>query len=65
MQKVFRNSISKADTRLITYGIALPKGDSHLANWLGNFLSCLDKVGFLAGLREKWFGQPTRLPLMK
>jgi len=52
----------------ITYepiGIAVPKGDPHLLNWLGNFLHSLEKAGYLHDLRQKWFAQPTWLPQMK
>ena len=52
----------------ITYepiGIAVPKGDPHLLNWLGNFLHSLEKAGYLNDLRQKWFAQPTWLPQMK
>jgi len=52
----------------ITYepiGIAVPKGDPHLLNWLGNFLHSLEKAGYMQELREKWFAQPTWLPQMK
>jgi polar amino acid transport system substrate-binding protein len=52
----------------ITYepiGIAVPKGDPHLINWLGNFLHSLEKAGYIQELKEKWFAQPTWLPQMK
>lgn len=52
----------------ITYepiGIAVPKGDPHLLNWLGNFLQGLEKAGYMQDLRQKWFAQPTWLPQMK
>lgn len=52
----------------ITYepiGIALPKGDPHLLNWLGNFLHSLEKAGYFEVLKEKWFAKPTWLPQMK
>ncbi len=52
----------------VTYepiGIAVPKGDPHLLNWLGNFLHSLEKAGYTNGLKEKWFAQPTWLPQMK
>ena len=52
----------------ITYepiGIAVPKGDPHLLNWLGNFLHSLEKAGYMKDLKEKWFAQPTWLPQMK
>jgi polar amino acid transport system substrate-binding protein len=52
----------------ITYepiGIAVPKGDPHLLNWLGNFLPSLEKAGYMEDLRQKWFANPTWLPQMK
>jgi polar amino acid transport system substrate-binding protein len=52
----------------ITYepiGIAVPKGDPHLLNWLGNFLQSLEKAGYMNDLSQKWFAQPTWLPQMK
>jgi len=52
----------------ITYepiGIAVPKGDPQLLNWLGNFLHSLEKAGYMNDLKEKWFAQPTWLPQMK
>lgn len=52
----------------ITYepiGIAVPKGDPHLLNWLGNFLNALEKAGYFERLKEKWFVNPTWLPQMK
>ncbi len=52
----------------ITYepiGIAVPKGDPHLLNWLGNFLNGLGKAGYMDELGKKWFAQPTWLPQMK
>jgi polar amino acid transport system substrate-binding protein len=52
----------------ITYepiGIAVPKGDPHLLNWLGNFLNSLEKAGYMDNLRQKWFAQPTWLPQMR
>ena len=52
----------------ITYepiGIAVPKGDPHLLNWLGNFLQGLEKAGYMQDLKQKWFAQPTWLPQMK
>jgi len=41
----------------ITYellGIALPAGDSHLINWVNNFLNTLKKSGELDKLRARW-----------
>jgi polar amino acid transport system substrate-binding protein len=52
----------------ITYepiGIAVPKGDPHLLNWLGNFLNSLGKAGYFEVLKEKWFANPTWLQQMK
>jgi len=52
----------------ITYepiGIAVPKGDPHLLNWLGNFLHSLEKAGYMHDLKQKWFAQPTWLQQMK
>jgi polar amino acid transport system substrate-binding protein len=52
----------------VTYepiGIAVPKGDPHLLNWLGNFLHGLEKAGFMDELGKRWFAQPTWLPQMK
>ncbi len=52
----------------ITYepiGIAVPKGDPHLLNWLGNFLHSLEKAGYMNELRQKWFARPTWLSQMK
>jgi polar amino acid transport system substrate-binding protein len=52
----------------VTYepiGIAVPKGDPHLVNWLGNFLHSLEKAGYIDELGQKWFAQPTWLPQMK
>jgi polar amino acid transport system substrate-binding protein len=45
----------------ITYepiGIAVPKGDPQLVNWLQNFLNGLEKAGYMKGLGDKWFGKP-------
>ncbi len=52
----------------ITYepiGIAVPKGDPQLLNWLGNFLHSLQRAGYIEALKEKWFANPTWLPQMK
>ena len=35
-------------------GIALPAGDSHLINWIDNFLNTLKKSGELDKLRSRW-----------
>ena len=52
----------------VTYepiGVAVPKGDPHLVNWLGNFLKGLEQAGYFDQLKEKWFGNPAWLPRMK
>ncbi|MDD3814602.1 MAG: transporter substrate-binding domain-containing protein [Desulfocapsaceae bacterium] len=52
----------------ITYepiGIAVPKGDPHLLNWLGNFLNSLENSGYMNDLKEKWFAHSTWLSEMK
>ncbi len=52
----------------VTYepiGIAVPKGDPHLVNWLDNFLRGLEKSGHIDELGQNWFAQPTWLPQMK
>jgi len=46
-----------ADITPFTYeplGIAIPAGDSHLLNWLNNFLGTLDSTGELLKLKTKW-----------
>lgn len=46
-----------ADITPFTYeplGIAVPAGDSHLLNWLNNFLGTLDSTGELLKLKTKW-----------
>ena len=46
----------------ITYepiGIAIPKGDAHLINWLENVLDGLRKAGVMAELKAKWFAVST------
>jgi len=51
-----------AVTAPITYepiGIAIPKGDPQLTNWLQNFVNGLDKGGYMKELGEKWLGKPT------
>ena len=35
-------------------GIALPAGDSHLINWVNNFLNTLKESGELDELRARW-----------
>lgn len=37
-------------------GIALPPGDPHLVNWVGNFLNTAKSSGDLARLKISWFG---------
>jgi polar amino acid transport system substrate-binding protein len=52
----------------ITYepiGIAVPKGDPLLVNWLQNFLNSIDKAGYLKSLGEKWFAKPTWVDQLK
>ena len=52
----------------ITYepiGIAVPKGDPLLVNWLDNVLDSLDKTGYLNSLMVKWFAHSTWLQQMK
>ncbi len=52
----------------ITYepvGIAVPKGDPHLLNWLGNFLDIQENSGYLKDLEEKWFAQSSWLSQVK
>ncbi len=52
----------------ITYepiGIAVPKGDPLLVNWLDNTLNSLQQAGNIDALKEKWFAQSSWLKLMK
>ena len=52
----------------ITYepiGIAIPKGDPHLVNWLENVLDGLTKAGVMKALEKKWFGEPTWVDQLK
>lgn len=52
----------------ITYepiGIAVPKGDPHLVNWLENVLDGLRKAGILKELKGKWFAEPTWIDQLK
>ncbi len=52
----------------ITYepiGIAIPKGDPHLANWLENVLDGLRKAGVMKALKKKWFGEPKWIDQLK
>lgn len=48
----------------ITYepiGIAVPKGDPLLVNWLQNFVQSIEKAGYMKDLGQKWFSTPTWL----
>ncbi|MCX5880314.1 MAG: transporter substrate-binding domain-containing protein [Deltaproteobacteria bacterium] len=52
----------------VTYepiGLAVPKGDPHLLNWLGNFMNSLEKGGYMHDLKKKWFNQMAWLSQMK
>jgi polar amino acid transport system substrate-binding protein len=52
----------------ITYepiGIAVPKGDYQLVNWLQNFLNGVDKAGYMKDLGKKWFAEPTWIDQLK
>jgi polar amino acid transport system substrate-binding protein len=52
----------------ITYepiGIAVPKGDPQLVNWLQNFLNGIEKAGYMKDLGEKWFAKPTWIDQLK
>jgi polar amino acid transport system substrate-binding protein len=52
----------------ITYepiGVAVPKGDPLLINWMQNFLHSIDKAGYMKGLGEKWFAKPTWVDQLK
>jgi len=52
----------------ITYepiGIAVPKGDPLLVNWLDNFIRGIEKAGYMKDLGAKWFDKPTWVPQMK
>jgi len=46
-------------------GIAVPKGDPQLVNWLQNFLHGIEKAGYMKDLGEKWFAKPTWLDQLK
>ena len=46
-------------------GIAVPKGDPLLVNWLENFLNSIEKAGYMKDLAVKWFDKPTWVPQMK
>jgi ABC-type amino acid transport substrate-binding protein len=52
----------------ITYepiGIAVPRGDPQLVNWLQNFLHGIERAGYLKDLGEKWFAKPTWIDQLK
>ena len=52
----------------ITYepiGIAVPKGDPQLLNWLQNFMHSIEKAGYMKDLGEKWFAKPTWIDQLK
>jgi polar amino acid transport system substrate-binding protein len=52
----------------ITYepiGIAIPKGDPHLVNWLENVLDGLRQAGIMKVLKKKWFGEPKWVDQLK
>jgi ABC-type amino acid transport substrate-binding protein len=52
----------------ITYepiGIAVPRGDPQLVNWLQNFLGGIEKAGYMKDLGEKWFAKPTWIDQLK
>ena len=46
-------------------GIAVPRGDPQLVNWLQNFLNGIEKAGYMKDLGEKWFAKPTWLDQLK
>jgi len=46
-------------------GIAVPKGDPQLLNWLENFLRSVEKAGYMKDLGEKWFAKPTWVDQLK
>jgi polar amino acid transport system substrate-binding protein len=46
-------------------GIAVPKGDPQLINWLNNFLNGIEKAGYMKDLGEKWFAKPTWVDQLK
>ena len=52
----------------ITYepiGIAVPKGDPLLVNWLQNFMNGIEKAGYMKKMAEKWFAKPTWIGQLK
>jgi polar amino acid transport system substrate-binding protein len=70
MVAAFRNQGSGLVTVVapITYepiGIAVPKGDPQLVNWLQNFMNSIEKAGYMKGLGEKWFAKPTWVDQLK
>ena len=46
-------------------GIAVPKGDPQLLNWLQNFIHSIEKAGYMKDLGEKWFSKPTWVDQLK
>ena len=46
-------------------GIAVPKGDPQLLNWLQNFIHSIEKAGYMKDLGEKWFAKPTWVDQLK
>ena len=46
-------------------GIAVPKGDPQLVNWLENFINSIEKAGYVKELGEKWFAKPTWIDQLK
>jgi polar amino acid transport system substrate-binding protein len=46
-------------------GIAVPKGDPQLLNWLQNFMHSIEKAGYMKDLGEKWFAKPTWIDQLK
>ena len=46
-------------------GIAVPKGDPQLLNWLQNFIHSIEKAGYMKDLGEKWFAKPTWMDQLK
>ena len=46
-------------------GIAVPKGDPQLVNWLDNFVNGIQKAGYMKDLAAKWFDKPTWVNQLK
>jgi polar amino acid transport system substrate-binding protein len=46
-------------------GIAVPKGDPQLVNWLENFVHSVEKAGYMKDLGAKWFDKPTWVNQLK